>query len=306
MPDPIRMGLAFLAAAALSAVVTLVFGRSTRREVAATGAALAVLAAAFAGLWVLGVPLHFPPHEDLDRFVFFVLPAAAIAEAIAATAGRFGWMARGAVAALAAPVLLYGSVYVTDLSGPDSRLWPPVQTWLVFAALAVVLLAEWAALELLSSRAGGRTTLLCVAGTLLGAGLVIMLSGYASGGQLGVPLAAGVAGAALGSLAWKAEPAGTGPLGVGVVALFGLLAIGRLFAGLTDLNAALLFAAPLLAWLPQRLSARPRLRLALRLLLAALPVFLALVLAQQKFAAESTQPGSSSSGSLDDYLNFGK
>jgi hypothetical protein len=40
--------------------------------------------------------------------------------------------------------------------------------------------------------------------------------------------------------------------------------------------------------------------------LAAAPVVVALVLAQQKFAADSARPGSATEGSLDDYMNFGK
>jgi hypothetical protein len=203
-------------------------------------------------------------------------------------------------------VLLHGSVYVKDLSGPGSRAWSPAQAWLVFAALAALLLAAWAALNRLASRTGGRTALGCVAGAVLGSSLVIMLSGYATGGQLGVPLAAGLGGVALGSPAWKGKPAGAGALGVGVVGLFALLVVGRLFAGLTSLNAALLFAAPLLGWLPELLPARRRVRGALRLALAAVPVVVALALAQGKFAADSARPEAGTEGSLEDYMSFGK
>jgi hypothetical protein len=93
---------------------------------------------------------------------------------------------------------------------------------------------------------------------------------------------------------------------VGVVGLFGLLVVGRLFAGLTTLNAALLFAAPLLGWLPELLPTRRLVRVALRLALAAVPVVVALVLAQEKFATDSTRPESGIEGSLEDYMNFGK
>jgi hypothetical protein len=306
MPDPILIGKAFAAAVVLSLAVTLLFGRSSRTAVAAAGAVLAVVSAVYAGLWLLGLLPHFPPREDLDRLLLIVLPAAAVAELIAAASGRAGWVARVVVAALAAPVLLHGSVYVTDLSGPGSRTWPPAQAWLIFAALAALLLAVWAALNRLATRTGGRTALGCVAGAVLGASAVIMLSGYATGGQLGVPLAAGLGGVALGSLAWNGKPGSEGALGVGVVGLFALLVVGRLFAGLTGLNAGLLFAAPLLGWLPELLPARRRVRGALRLALAAAPVVVALVLAQGKFAADSSRPESGTEGSLEDYLNFGK
>jgi len=155
-----------------------------------------------------------------------------------------------------------------------------------------------------------------VAGTSLGAGLVIMLSGYATGGQLAVPLAAGLAGVGLGSVVWKSieskstesksTMAGASAAGVGIVSLFALLVIGRLFAGLTSLNAALLLEAPLLGWAAEAIPSGPRVRAGLRLGLAALPVVVALVLAQQKFASDSRQPGSPTEARLDDYMSFGK
>ena len=146
----------------------------------------------------------------------------------------------------------------------------------------------------------------CVAGASLGAGIVIMLSGYATGGQLGVPLAGGLGGIVLVSLTRKKTHGIEAALGVGFVGLFSLLVVGRLFAGLTTLNAALLFSAPLLGWLPEVSKERPRLRAALRLTLAAAPVVVAIVLAKDKFAADSTTPSSATEGTLDDYMNYGK
>jgi hypothetical protein len=306
MPDPMLMGQAFAAAAVLGLVVALLFGKASRVGVASAGAVLAVICPVLAGLWVLGLLPHFPPADGFDRLLVLVLPAAAAAEVIAAASARAGWVARCVVAALATPVLLYGSAYVADLSGPDSREWPAATAWLVFVALAVALMGVWAALNRLTARTEGRTPLWCVAGVALGAGLVVMLSGYASGGQFGVPLAAATGGVALGSLVRKGKPATEGALGVGVVGLFGLLVVGRLFAGLTDLNAALLFAAPLLGWLPELLRGRSRVRAALRLGVVAIPVVIALVLARQKFVADSVRPASGVEGSPDDYMNFGK
>jgi hypothetical protein len=306
MPDPILIAKAFAVAFVLGLAVTLLFGRSSRIPVTSAGAVLAVIIAVYAGLWLLELLPHFPPREALDRFLLVLLPAAAVAETIAAVSSRRGWAARGSVAALAAPVLLYGSVYATDLSGPGSRTWSPAMMWFVFTALAALLMAAWVALHRLAIRTQGLAALGCVAGATLGASLVIMLSGYATGGQSGVPLAAGLGGVALALLFRKAKPISDGAIGVGVVGLFALLVVGRLFAGLTDVNAALLFAAPLLGWLPEMLPARQRIRAALRLALAATPVVIALDFARQKFAADSVQQGAAIEGSLDDYMNFGK
>ncbi len=306
MPDEMLIGKAFATALALGVVIALLVGKSSRAAIVSAGAVLAVVSAVFAGLWVLDLLPNFPPREGLDRLLLIVLPAAVVAEVIATASGRAGWVARSVVAALAVPVLLDGSVYVTDQSGPGSREWSPAKTWLVFAALTVVVMSVWVVMNRLAARTGGRTALWCVAGSSLGAGLVIMLSGYATGGQLGVPLAAGLGGVALGSLIRKEKPAIEGALGVGIVGLFALLVVGRLFAGLTDVNAALLFAAPLLGWLPELLPWRPRVRVPLRLALAAVPVVVALVLALPKPAADSAPPESGVEGSRDDYMNFGK
>jgi hypothetical protein len=305
MPDPILMAKAFGIAAAISLTVTLLCGRSSRKTVD-SASVCAMVSSLYAGLWILDLLPHFPPREALDRLLLIVVPMTAVAELLAAASDRIGWIARGAVAAVAAPVLLWGSVYTTDLSGPNSRVWSPAMTWALDAMLAILLMAAWILTNRLARRGGDRMSLVSLAGTALGTALVIMLSGYATGGQLAVPLGAGLAGVALGSIVRKSNEANASAAGVGVVTLFGLLVIGRLFAGLTNLNAALLFAAPLFGWAAEAIRSRPRLRAGLRLGLVALPVILALVLAQQKFASDSRQPGSSTEGSLDDYMSFGK
>jgi hypothetical protein len=306
MPDPILIAKAFGLAAAIGVTITLLSGRSSRKPVVVAGSVLAVVIAVYAGLWILDLLPHFPPGAALDRLLLIVLPTAAVAELLATASDRIGWIGRGAVAVSVTPVLLWGSVYTTDLSGTGSRAWSPATSWMIYAILGAVLMATWMLINRLGSQSGERVTVISVAGTALGAGLVIMLSGYATGGQVAVPLAGSLAGLAIGSAAWKSKVAGESAAGVGLVSLFALLVIGRLFAGLTNLNAALLFAAPLLGWAAHAIPSRPRLRAGLRLGLAALSVVIALVLAQQKFASDYRQPGSSTEGSIDDYTSFGK
>ncbi len=306
MPDPLLMAKAFGIAAAIAMTVTVLRGRSSRKMVNAAVAVLALLSALYVGLWILDLLPHFQPREALDRLLLIVVPATTVAELIAAASERIGWIARGAVAASAAPVLLWGSVYTTNLSGPNSRVWSPAMIWAILMMLAVLLMAAWILTNRLSQRGGDRLSLVCLAGTALGAALTIMLSGYATGGQLAVPLAAGLAGVVIGSVMRKSSEPDASVAGIGVVTIFGLLVVGRLFASLTNLNAALLFAAPLFSWAAEVVRSRPRLRTSLRLGLVALPVVVALVLAQQKFAADSQQPGSASEGALDDYMSYGK
>jgi hypothetical protein len=306
MPDPILMGKALAVAGAIAIAITIAFAKSSRVGIVSAGTGWAVLGAVLAGLWVLGLLPQWPAHEALDRLLIVVLPGAAAAELVACRFERVGWIARGLVAALTMPVLLQSSSYVADLAGPNSREWSLAITWLVYASSAVMLMGAWAALVRLTKRTQRRTSLACLAGAALGAAPIVIFSGYATGGQFGVPLAGALGGVALGSLLQKNIPRIDGALGIGVVALFSLVAIGRLFAGLTDLNAVLVFIAPLLGWTAELWPSRGRGREVLRLVLAAAPVAIALALAYQQFTADSARSGSGTQDSFNDYLHFGK
>src|SRR5205823_2311547 len=151
----------------------------------------------------------------------------------------------------------------TDSAGPGTSEWSSATAWVVLGGLAAALAASWALLDRLTDRSGGRPVLLALAVAAAGSGLTVMLSGYATGGMLGLPLAAGLAGAAAASLLLAGKPDLKGAVGVGVVGLFALLVVGRFFGSLSTAHAALLFAAPLLAWLgelPWARRAGPRLR----------------------------------------------
>jgi hypothetical protein len=182
---------------------------------------------------------------------------------------------------------------------------------LILGGLAAALVAGWASLTLLARRTAGRSVLLAVALACAGAGLTVMLSGYASGGLLGFPLAAAVAGAALASLVLSGRPDLTAVLSLGVVGLSTLVVIGRFFGELTTAHAALLFCAPLLCWLPQlpgagRLPAWCRGVVGVGLVSAAL--VLVVVQAHEKSTEDS--PTSPSPGAreptVEDYSAFGK
>ncbi|HEV3259179.1 MAG TPA: hypothetical protein VG013_20065, partial [Gemmataceae bacterium] len=214
------------------------------------------------------------------------------------------WPLRLVIAVGAARVLLHNTTYLEDLAGPDSREWTPAQTWKILAGMGAALAVVWAALVLLVRRAPGRSVPLAVALACAAAAVTVMHSGYASGGQVGLPLAAALAGAVAASLVLSGPPAMEGALGLAVVGLFALLVIGRFFGELTTLNAALLFFAPLLCWLPEL---PPRFRGVARVVMVAVPVAVALLLAHQKFAEDSarTAPGPQEP-STQDYLDIGK
>ncbi|MFO0811422.1 MAG: hypothetical protein U0746_22560 [Gemmataceae bacterium] len=308
MPDPLLIVGASILAGVVAAFTVLAFGRTLRTPrtgLATAGSALGAGAGILAGAWMLGLAPQFPPIEDRDRFLLIVIPAAVLVEAISAVSGRGRWLLRFVVAVAVVPVLLHGSSYMTDLSGPNSREWSPTQALAIAFGLGTACLIVLAGVSRAADRAGVAS--LGLAGAV--AAVAVMLSGYATGGQLGFALAGALAGVVTASLIVSGPILG-GAAGVGVVGLFSLLVIGRFFGNLSTTNAALLFAAPLVGSLMGRARGgrpSPWLWNAGRLSLTLVPAAMALALAVQQFSTNSTRPAADGTGpSASDYLNFGK
>ncbi len=304
MPDPLAILMALGGAFAAAAAVLLLCGlpwRAPRPERVAAGWALGVGLAFLLGCWLLGYRPH-SPFEDQDRFLLLLVPAVLGVEILAAFLRQPRWpvwLLRLVVALAAARVLLDETTYLSDRGGPGTREWSPGMAWLILAGLGAALALAWTLLALLARRAPGRALPLALMVTIAGSALVVMLSGYSSGGQLGLPLAAGLAGATAASLVLAGAPDVKGAGGVGVVGLFALLVMGRFFGQLPTLSAILLFGAPLLCWLPElpyvrRLGPWPR--GLIRIAVVSALVVVVVVVAQQKFVADAQ----------DDYLNYGK
>jgi len=317
MPDPVLIVTAMGIAVAVSAVVLLICGwpwRVARPSWRDAGWVMGVGAGFLLSCWVLGIRPHWPPREDQDRLLALVLPAVVVVELLAAFPRVPRWLIwplRSAIAAGGAGVLLYGSSYLSDLAGPGTREWSLAQAWLILGGLAAALAAVWVLLAMLARRAPGLSHAVCLSGTSAGAALTVMLSGYASGGQVGLPLAAALLGAAAAVLVLPRASRTTGPIGVAIVGLFSLLVIGRFFGQLTSAHASLLFGAPLLGWLPELPYLRrlpPWARGLARVILVAALVSAVVVDAQRKFVEGSK--ASSESGpeepSVQDYTNFGR
>jgi hypothetical protein len=315
MPDPVvmltAMGIAFVA----SCIVLWICGRPWRaasKSWVDAGWVLAVGTGFLLGCWVLGNRPHWPFREDQDRLLGLVFPAIVLVELLAAWPRMPRWLVgslRLAVVVGTAPVLLYETTYLTDLGGPDA--WSPRQAWLILGGLAAALGAVWALLSLLSRRAPGLSQPVCLAGASAGAGLTVMLSGYATGGQDGLPLAAALLGASLSTLLLPRSARGAPQLGVAVVGLFSLLVIGRFFGELTALHAILLFVAPLSGWLPELPFLRrikPWARGIARVILVAILVSTVVGDAVRRFV-EKSQVAADTPGetpSVQDYSDFGR
>jgi hypothetical protein len=208
-------------------------------------------------------------------------------------------------------VLLHGTVYITDVTGPGTSEWPPRVAWLVFGGLAAVEGAVWALVSLLARRTSGASVPVCLAVTTVGAALTVMLSGYATGGQVGLPLAAALMGATATSLVITRTSTVDGPLGLPVIGLFSLLVIGRFFGELTSVQAVLLFCAPALGWLTELPHVRrlpASVRGPARTLIVGALVLAIVVHAQSKFAKDFQSPSmpAPNEPSAEDYLNYGR
>jgi hypothetical protein len=302
-------GVAFV----LAAEARIVFGWLWRTAPAAwrgLGGAVAVGVALFAGAWTLGLKPKWPPAEDQHRYLAVLLPAAVVVASLAAfldVRWWLGWPLRLLLAVAVARILLHGTVYLEDSAGPGTRKWTPAQTGLILGGLAVLLLAVWAALDVLGRRSRGASGWVALAVAAAGAAVAIMHSHYLTGGQLGVPLAGTLIGTGA-SLIFRGARE-TGSLGVGVVGLFGLVIVGRFFGDLTTTHALLLFLAPLLCWLPELPFLRrlwPVVRGSLAVVLVAIPVGFAVMQAEKQAKAEDAPAVSPTEGTLQDYEQFGK
>jgi hypothetical protein len=299
LADPVLILQQLLRAAGVAAggalVVLLVCGLPWRKPSAgraAVGWALGVALGFYAGCHALGVRPRWPPREDQDRFLTLLFPAAVAVEMLAAwprVHRWIGWSMRFAVAALAVPILLHGSVYLNDPPGPQSVRWSPAQAFLAITAMAWSLAGCWILCARLASRVPGRSPAFCLALACLAAGLVVILTGSRSGGQLGIVLAGAIAGAGLASLVLPgALPASA--LGLGFVGLFAVLVGGRFFSELPTSTAVVVFFSPLLMWVPEVFYARrlpPWLRGLARVVVVAVPLAVVVYQAwQERRAAE--------------------
>jgi hypothetical protein len=310
---------AMAVAAGVAALSLLALGwpwRTPKRSRLVFGWTIGVGLGFFLGCLVLQVNLH-PPFaenaEGTDRLLLVVLPAAMVVESMAGLRGMprwAAWLLRSVVAAGAAWILLYHSIYLANLPGSEGPEWTSKQQALYLSTLGGSLLLVWAALDLLLHKAPDRSMPLALSVVSAGSAVTTFFSGSLSGGLLALPLAGALAGGFLASFLLPASREGSGFLGVGLVILFGLLVYNHFFAQLTTIHGSLLFFSLVLCWVPEApplRKLRSVFRESLRVALVAIPVALVVLQARQKFEEESrtstSQPGEPTK---DDYESFGK
>ncbi|HWB11884.1 MAG TPA: hypothetical protein VG826_21820 [Pirellulales bacterium] len=286
MPDPITCLLAVLAAAGTSAIVVLVLGgpgrpasaaRINAATIAGVGAGLA------AGYGVLQIQPEWPPATGLERFLTIVLPAVIGVELLAVVLRlpqALTLLLRAGLAISTARILLHDSVYLRGAG--DEPTW---RVPLLLALGGTVLAAEWGLLLRLNRRAPGVSLPLALAASLVCGGAAIMLAGYLAGGEATLPPAAALAGAALAS-AGIGRSAAPGTIGIGLLALFGLLFLGRFFGAVPTGQGLTVLLAPLACWAaehPAVKNRRPWATFFLRWGLIAVPLIVVLMLAKRNF-----------------------
>jgi hypothetical protein len=315
VPDPILIVTALAVAALVSTVSGLIGAwpwRTPRAVQARVGSLVGQATGWLSGCWLLGVRPHWPLREDLDRLLGIVLPTVLVVELVSLlpkVPRWLVWLLRLIVAGGAARVLLHGSSYLSGSEGQGA--WSSLQGGSILAILAVVLATVWVLFDLLARRAPGVSVWTCLAGTTAGAAITVMLSGYATGGQAGLPLAGALLGTIAAALMLPIASRGSNPVGVAIVGLFGLLVIGRFFGELSWLHATFLFLAPLLGWLPEAPPLRrlkPWVRGLVRVLAAGLVVTAVVVHAQRKFVEVFQGPANASPNepNVQDYLDYGR
>jgi hypothetical protein len=317
MPDPIEMARAVGLAALAAAVAMAVAGWWGRRRQGKgswvnAGWLVGIGAGYYLGCALMGLRPDWRMRGDMDRLLGLVMPAVILVEALAAVPRLPRWLVwalRLVVAALGTRVLLHGSVY---LAGPGASAWTPIQAWSILGGIAAGEAAVWAVLTALARRGVGASLPIALAITIGVAAPTVMLSGYLSGGQSGLPLAAAVGGAAIVALVFPGLARSEAPIGLAVVGLASVLVLGRFFGELRTDHAILLLAAPLLAAVPE-LSGVRRLpvpawgRGLVRVLLVGLVAGGVLADAARRFNA-SDRPAAAGSGepSLEDYMSPGQ
>lgn len=254
MPDPFVIAQA-MAAAALTAAAILLGGAGWRRPIAArrmaVGWPLAIGSAFLVGAAALGQRPDRLPGTDKDRLLLLVIPLVTVVESILAAAQPMAiwrWVARLALAASIAPILLHGSVYLASPASAGSDTWTASQRVMHLGGIAVLLATQWRLVVGVQERGRAGAAWVALAVTSLGAGIVTMLSGYMSAGQLALPLAAACGAAAvLGGVTRMHDAAGG--IVVALACLGSVLVMGRFFGALSTTKALVFVTAPLLCWL---------------------------------------------------------
>ena len=312
MPDPLLYLKSMVDAAIASVIVVLViFGlrqwalrkwRKTPSQgvfIIHLACILGISAGLAVGYATLSLELAWPPTNALGRLLIVVLPVTLVIELISGIpcVPRYvTWLLRILLALMIPPVLLYGSVYLSDSSD-----WNAIQTVVTPGACGMLLAGVWGLLLRLASRSPGLSIPSSVCLALLCTAATVMMAGYLKGGASALPLVSTLMATMIAMLLatrrlrkrrqdfTPSHLDSHGILGIGVVGLFGLLFIGRFFGEISNSDALIILFAPLFGWVTEtRLlrNQKPWVVACLGLTFVSIPLVVVLVLAKRNFDRE--------------------
>lgn len=254
MPTPTQAILATLASPIVGWGVKSFVARGSRSRpsrLASATAPLGLALGAAVGLAILGVSVAWPPRTGLNRLLTIVMPLAVLIECstIAPRASdRFRWVCRVSLACGTGWILLIGSVYARG----ESADFPVTRLALALGILAAGQMGTQASLSRLGARARSSVVLFTLAAAMASAGLLTALKGYLGLGLASLPLVTALIGVALAGRGSENQDSSSGAVALGVVALFGLVIVGRFFGRLGEVEAVVILLAPELSWIVER------------------------------------------------------
>ena len=254
------------------------------------GWAIAIAAGFVAGYHAVDGWPPLPPTESQHWLVLVLLPAAVVCGSLGPHDG-VPLMARIVVRAIqllvaaATPTLLLQSYVQYQWSTQQAVAW--------LAGLGGYLAILWLLTDLLKERLSERLVLTSLVVTAGGTGIVILMSGSQSLGQLGLSLTVIlVAGWVVSWFVPQAVGKST-TMGVVLVLLAGLWINAHYYASMTATNTVLLAVSPLGLWLSQ-LPIMRRMTgwrwIVIRLVVILGPVMAAVIMAAVKFSHEMAKP----------------
>jgi hypothetical protein len=269
------------------------------------GSTLVVGLAFLLGAWMDSGHPRWPMREDQDRFLGLVWPAAVFAECLAVyLPTAVAWCLRALLAMAIGPVLLLGTTYLTG-----EHRWTTAVACAWFGGMGALLMLTWAGATWAAGRLPQQILLWGLVLVNTGTGVVVMISGYATGGPMGLILAACLFATMLMSLLRRGEPELHGVIGLGIVGVFSVLVTGHFISSLSLPHALLLWLAVLLVSLPTWPGRLGHVGRALLMLVAmGVPLTVAGILAWNKAdvadAETATHPTPGDEYSADDYKQF--
>src|SRR3569623_954478 len=148
MPNALLLLSALAVAAVVAFADPVAIGRMlrTRRDLGlALGSPIGFVCGVALGLMLLGVRCHWPPREDQDRLLLVLLPLAVLTDIVGALPRLrpLALVLRAVACAACGPVILWGSIHVSDAAGPGSRLLSMPMIILLAAAAAALMASAW-------------------------------------------------------------------------------------------------------------------------------------------------------------------